>query len=42
MNYPAVLRYAKRLIFIDFLIAFLGAWAGVQFFFWHATIQCGH
>lgn len=41
-DYPRALAYAKRLILIDFVVAFAGAFAGIQFYFWYATIQCGH
>ena len=41
-DYPRVLRYARHLILIDFLVAFLGAYCGIQFYFWYATVQCGH
>lgn len=40
-DYPRALRYAKHLIFVDFAVAFLGALAGIEFYFWHATLQCG-
>jgi len=35
------LRYIKHLIFVDFLVAFAGAFMGIQAYFWWATIQCG-
>lgn len=36
-----VRRYVWLLL-IDFGVAFVGANAGIKFFFWYATIQCGH
>lgn len=42
MEYPRALRYAKHLILVDFAMAFAGAYAGICFYFWYATVQCGN
>lgn len=36
-----LLRYVKTLIFVDFVVCALGAFAGINAYFWFATIHCG-